>query len=351
VSSGTSIEWTDCTWVVTTGCTEASKGCANCYARVMSRRLAGMAAADHAKGKDPGRKGTYSLAVADDGRWTGVVTPVEAALADPLSWRTPRMVFVNSMSDLFWGTERDLAEAKRRGVADPKPVPFEFIDRVFAVMALCPRHTFQVLTKRPERMAEYFARRGVSTVALSTMLELAPKGMKVSDSGLNIKDGHWELANVWLGTSCEDQAAADARVPQLIKCPAAVRFVSAEPLLSRIDLRSLRGIHWVIAGGESGAGARPCDVAWVRSVVEQCRAAGVPCFVKQLGAVPVMADPDATLHGWGKGVSWDIPRATLSKVTHNPPDGAIELKDRKGGDMAEWRADLRVREFPAEVRA
>ena len=207
--------------------------------------------------------------------FNGVVRCIEEAMGIPLKRRKPTTYFVNSMSDLF---HRD--------------VPFGFVDKVFAVMALCPRHTFQILTKRPERMAEYMAGRAA----------VSPP-------------------NVWLGTSVENQAAADERIPHLLETAAAVRFLSCEPLLGPLTTLGLRGLNWVIVGGESGPNARPCNIDWIRAIVQQCREAGVPCFVKQLGSHPIGR------HSSGF-------------------DFRLKLKDRKGGDPAEWPEDLRLREMP-----
>lgn len=309
MSTGSNIEWTQATWNPIVGCTRVSAGCDHCYAVTMTHRLETM---EHTK-----YAGLTVLNPRGDRHFNGKVRCVPEALEIPLRWRKPRRIFVNSMSDLF--------HAK---------VPFEFIDKVFAVMALCPQHTFQILTKRPERMAEYFNKGGVDINAFTEAFRLAPKGLKIGD-GLNITDGKWLLPNVWLGTSCEDQAAADERIPHLLQCPAAVKFLSCEPLLGPIDLDAalwthrVRGqeqdaVDLVIVGGESGPGARPCDIGWIGSIVEQCRAAAVPCFVKQLGTLACYE------HDAGKG------------GCHLP----MNLRDKKGADPAEWPADLRVREMP-----
>ncbi len=289
------IEWTQETWNPVAGCTKVSTGCANCYAESMSVRLAGMARADRKKGKDPGRKANY-LDVVADGRWTGRMVCDETALNIPLHWKNPRRIFVNSMSDLFH-----------------EGVPFEFIDKVFAMMALCPQHTFQVLTKRPERAAEYLqtlAEAG-SDAQIIEHLEYALSETGAPDDGIPMGGTRWPLHNVHLGTSVENQATADERIPHLLRCPAAVRWLSCEPLLGRIDL-GVVGCHavgvniykfpiwivgggggspveyksridWVVVGGESGPGARPCNPDWIRSLRDQCRAADVPFFFKQWG--------------------------------------------------------------------
>lgn len=375
------IEWTGETWNPVTGCTEASTGCRNCYARGMSKRLGAMAKADRAAGRNPGKKAAYELSVLDDGRWSGVVQTVEDALTIPLRRKKPTTWFVNSMSDLFWGVEADLKVARQRGVEDPQPVPFEFIDRVFAVMTLCPQHTFQILTKRPERMEQYMLRRERNSAWMPTRkstddafkwktpsdrvyreVHHKPRSREVIERGMI-----WPLPNVWLGTSVENQKAADERIPHLLKCPAAVRFLSCEPLLGPVELTGridglmiLNGqhvkqtrisddsevapnLHWIIAGGESGPGARPCDIGWIRSLVNQGKAAGVPVFVKQLGAVVHWNGIqggylDGTPNVWPKGTKHD------EDVEHGK--FRVCLNDKKGGDPSEWPEDLRVREMP-----
>lgn len=341
------IEWTERTWQVTAGCTKVSSGCAHCYAETMANRLAGMARADQAAGREPKGKAPYLHVLNDAGRWNGELRLLHDRLTEPLKWKKPTTVFVNSMSDLFH-----------------EAVPFEFVDKVWAVMALCPQHTFQVLTKRPERMAEYLARTGKSIAHI----DIAARSL-----GYTVMyEGHgmirWPLPNVWLGTSVEDQKAADERIPHLLRCPAAVRFLSCEPLLGPVDLtKSLGwrsafgclsedpaasaidnlcrcGLHWVIVGGESGPNARPCSVDWIRAVVQQCKAAGVPCFVKQLGAYvldPVAGGPDYE--------EW--PTETLHDPEREAGGWRMRLRDRKGGTPDEWPGDLRVREMPKAVQS
>lgn len=213
--AGTSdIEWTEVTWNPVTGCTKVSAGCKHCYAERMARRL-------HAMGVDR---------YADGFRVT-----LQPDLLDlPLRWRRPRVVFVNSMSDLFHDD-----------------VPGDYIVRVFATMAASPRHTFQVLTKRAERLSH-----------------LAPRLP-------------WP-ENVWMGVSVED-ARVVGRIEALKRVPASVRFLSLEPLLGPLDDLQLDGIDWVIVGGESGPGARPMEADWVRSIQRQCHHADVPFFFKQWG--------------------------------------------------------------------
>lgn len=259
------IEWTERTWNITSGCTKVSQGCKNCYAeRLVSTRLAHL----------PQNEG-----VAKDGRWTGLVKCCEDKLLEPLKRKKPTTYFVCSQSDLFH-----------------KDVPFEFIDKALAVMALCPQHTFIVLTKRPERMREYLNtpddfckdRRRRIEFAAENLWQEFKKGRICLD---------WPLPNVWLGTSVEDQKAADERIPELLACHAAHRFLSCEPLLGPVDLRIatpnpnhfgcymqyIGGIDLVIVGGESGPGARPMNPDWARSLRDQCKEDGVPFYFKQWG--------------------------------------------------------------------
>lgn len=354
-----SIEWTDMTWNPVSGCTRASAGCDHCYAVGMTHRLASM-------GQAAKYGGLTVLNGKNERHFNGVVRTHEDALSIPLRRKKPTRWFVNSMSDLFH-----------------KEVPFAFIDRVFAVMALCPQHTFQVLTKRPARMAVYLSdervdrgpHSGQPLTNRERVNEVANGMSEPPDNDYAFGMG-WPLPNVWLGTSVEDQAAAYVRIPDLLKCPAAVRFLSCEPLLGELDLTHFlpsswccnrcgqhwigdgpscnecgdygvevtRGLDWVIVGGESGKGARPCDIAWIRSLVEQGKAAGVPVFVKQLGSHCIHEDDDFTENVWPDGPEMTFP-------ADEPYFCRVRLDDRKGGDPDGWPADLRVREFPlaAEV--
>jgi len=337
------IEWTDCTWNPVIGCRHVAEGCRHCYAETMSKRLAAMGQRD------------YASILTPEGKFNGKAITRPATLAEPLHWKKPRMVFVNSMSDLFH-----------------EDVPFEFIAAVFGVMAACPQHTFQVLTKRPERALAFFewidAKAASDDTVANTPREFAVMQAWCHDGpenglycrGFNTDSKHahgeWPLKNVWLGVSIATQADADKNIPVLLKCPAAVRFVSAEPLIGHIQLNDLRvgkdaqgdgltvdalndtagfgcnldvgygKLDWVIVGGESGPGARPCDVAWIRSIVAQCKAAAVPVFVKQLGS-------NSQEQFGGSGALRQ----------------RLKAQSRKGGDPAEWPEDLRVREFPLQT--
>lgn len=261
----TSIEWTHrdgtkgVTWNPTTGCDRISAGCDHCYALTLAKRLKGMGSAKYQNDGDPRTSGPGF----------GITTHPDT-LSDPLKWRSPRTVFVNSMSDLFHAR-----------------VPREFVARVWDVMSRTPQHTYQILTKRPERMARVVG---------------------------GFPDGLWQLplGNVWAGTSIESDEHV-RRADHLRSTPAAIRFISAEPLLGPLPSLDLTGIDWLIIGGESGQGARPMDLEWVEALIEMATDTGTAVFVKQLGKV------------WaGSG---------------------------KGGDWNEWPADLRVREYPQAVTA
>lgn len=250
MSAKTTIEWTDRTWNPVTGCTKISPGCAHCYAERITERFQGAGSFD-------------------------VIRLHMDRLEEPLHWRAPQHVFVNSMSDLFH-----------------EEIPDEFILRVFATMQACPHLKFQILTKRAERMSS-FINHAEDEVCRAGENLAAENGWCHAH-----EDGPWPLKNVWLGVSVENQRFADERIPVLLETPAALRFISAEPLLDKIDLRTWLkawtedeapmewrhpSLNWVICGGESGPGARPMDRDWVRSLRDQCAGAGVPFFFKQWG--------------------------------------------------------------------
>lgn len=260
MAANSSIEWTEATWNPVTGCTRASRGCDLCYAVRMTKRLAEMGQEKYQGLVNPGKA-----------HFNGLIKTHPDTLAIPLRRRKPTTYFVNSMSDLF---HRDVSSA--------------FIAAVFGAMAASPQHTYQVLTKRPERIAPFYEwldlkaqQRGLTT------LELCVKALN-HYAGVEIEDGaseQWPLPNVWLGTSVEDEDAARTRVPALTDAPATVHFLSCEPLLGPLDHLSLTSIDWVIVGGESGPGARPMEEDWVLSIKAQCEQAGVAFFFKQWGGV------------------------------------------------------------------
>ncbi len=269
----TNIEWTDVTWNPVTGCSAVSPGCTHCYAATMTNRLQAM-----------GRK-EYSGLLNAHGHFNGNVNTLTERLAAPLRWRKPRMVFVNSMSDLFH-----------------ENVPDSFIRMVFAVMSIAGQHTFQVLTKRAERMSQWFADEANSLSACqaelvasdwwcATQPDRTPTNRnrvrdtsQINGTSRGLGDGnYWPLGNVWLGVSAEDDGRARERIPHLLSCPASVWFVSAEPLLGPISYTGMFGVDWVIVGGESGPCARPLLPQWVRDIRDKCKTAIVPFFFKQWG--------------------------------------------------------------------
>jgi protein gp37 len=244
-------------------------------------------------------------------------------LKQPLHWKKPRRVFVCSQTDLFGEWNSD-----------------ELIDRVFAVMALCPQHQFQVLSKRPERMLEYIGAEASDwigrAVAIKTVASWIPGYARLCEKADFMPIPY---RNIWLGISCEDQTTADERATILRQVPAAIRFISQEPQLDNIEWtpESLAGISWLVQGGESGPGSRPFYLKWARSTMDQCKAAGVSYFLKQLGAKPIDTDPKHWQHRMRIGDG----NAEYNRYIRVP------LRDRKGGDMSEWPEDLRVRQFPA----
>jgi protein gp37 len=357
----TGIQWTHvpgyigATWNPTTGCTRVSAGCDHCYAFTLHDQRYKTNLDDartfYAYQDEPPPPDTTAREVIAGARVAGVPLPFpaqydvpfsqvqeldERRLTEPLRAKRPHAYFVDSMSDLFH--------------AD---VPDSFIDRVFAVMALSPQHVFMVLTKRPERMRAYLSSH---EVGLRWALASERRGNEIVPPGTAVQWTRNGLPNVWLGVTVEDQARADERIPLLLDTPAAVRFLSCEPLLEAIDLTRLtapadgwadtynaldgtwenvadkseawlRGVDWVIVGGESGKGARRFDLAWARSLRDQCAAAGVPFFMKQMGSRPT-----------------DI------RYSNDPPDGwalRIKLKHSHGANPDEWPEDLRVRQWPA----
>jgi len=310
----TSIEWTDVSWPIVNGCRRASPGCQACYAeRLASTRLS--------KTKKYG-----GLAVFKDGhgpQWTGEARLWEPHLDMPLKLRKPSKIFVADMGDLFY-----------------EGVPDEVIDRVMAVMLLTPRHTFQVLTKRAKRMREYMATPGLYDRVLEAANRLRHDRPELTQVGIS-NPSTFPASWIWFGVSVEDQKRAGERIPDLLHTPAAVRFVSYEPAIEQVDFAPALGAHgyvhtsslkvdWIIVGGESGPSARPFDPRWALSTIAQCEAAGVACFVKQLGS-----RPGVHLH------------TELGRGMH--VDDGIErfiVRDPKGGDWSEWPEHLRVREWP-----
>jgi len=335
MATASNIEWTEATWNPIAGCSIKSPGCHHCYAATMAHRLAAMGQAKYAGTTEKKNAKVH---------WTGKINLDLGSLGVPLGWRKPKRIFVNSMSDLFH-----------------EDVPDEFIRKVFAVMSVCGQHTFQVLTKRVERMRDWFAddENNLSACQAEWVgsdeydATLTPTGRsRVRDGsaingtyGPRVGEGnYWPLPNVWLGVSVEDQARADERIPLLLQTPAAVRFLSCEPLLGPVELSDLSGwitsdavhwwgrpilggsgINWVIGGGESGPGARPMHPDWARSLRDQCQAAGVAFFFKQWGeyrpgGAPVgirmeWVHPSGLHYGTGEPIRGEgLPVETMSRV-------------------------------------
>jgi len=303
--SGSSIEWTDETWNPVRGCSRVSEGCRNCYAeRFAARGLPGH--------RSPTTGEPFARMTESGPRWTGKVELIPSKLEEPLRREKPRRIFVNSMSDLFH-----------------EALPFQAIAAVFGIMAACPQHTFQVLTKRPRRILEFCAwlstdgRRYIELGETQPAATLAWWLLGFTGMRHPWSEGYreptirapWPLPNVWLGVSVEDRATAAARIPILLRCDAARRFVSYEPALGPVDfspylrpefswcgaelasdatraaiaavakaaakMTGAAYLDWLIVGGESGPGARPLNVQWAGSAAAQCKAAGVACFIKQ----------------------------------------------------------------------
>lgn len=302
------IEWTDATWNPTRGCSRISPGCINCYAERDAARFCG-------SNEEQGTHGPFhGFVQITNGhpQWTGRIELMAHKVAEPMHWKQPKMIFVNSMSDLF---HEDL--------------PASATAEVFRTMYHVPHHVYQVLTKRSARLKE-----------LMPQLVAAFGCMK----------------HVWIGVSVEDRIRK-ARIYDLQETQAAVRFLSIEPLIEDLGDLDLKGIDWVIIGGESGPGARPCRMEWIRSVMEQCLAQGVPCFFKQAGSFPVVdyyADND--LREWAlsgrhtvfnHGHEW---RAIDGQPTPGKSFIRVNLRDYKGGDLAELPAEFRERQFPKGIR-
>lgn len=314
MSEGTKIQWCDATFNPWIGCTKIAPECDNCYA----------AAQDNFRSWTP------------DGWGAGKPRKLTKTWGEPVKWNkraasdgVRRRVFCASLADVFDGE-----------------VPNEWRERLFSLVTDTPSLDWLILTKRPANVEPYLGWQGGDAL-----------------------DGvAWPLPfNVWIGTSVGTRGRL-AQIDALRRVRARIRFLSIEPLLEDLGALDLTGIHWVIVGGESGPGARPCNVEWIRSIVAQCKAAGVPVFVKQLGA-NVIDRNDAGFEGdletwvdgpqageWTRPSSWPHQHAAEDRIDHLDPQnwqGApvrIRLRDRKGGDWNEWPADLRVREFPTQPR-
>jgi len=336
------IQWTEATWNPLaafdrdTGkrgwfCTKVSDGCTHCYAEKLNVRL--------------GNGHLYRV---------GNLSKIEWRLVNidqPIRWKRPRMIFVNSMTDLFH-----------------QDVPDDYIAQVFAVMQLASHHTFQVLTKRTLRMRDLLTSDEFVRAIDDYRATVQP----------DCRDFVWPIPNVHIGTSVEHQVAADERVPLLLQTPAAIRFLSCEPLLGAVNLTPWIisgsdecpegdpdceapddgewhdhsacepcGLHWVIVGGESGLGARPFRLSWARSLIAQCKESGTAVFVKQLGANIHCRNDNGfdgdTPSAWPDGID---PDRVTGDFSYQGGDVRVQVRDTKGGDVREWPEDLRVREMP-----
>ena len=347
MADNSSIEWTDTTWNVALGCDRVSSGCDGCYAIPQA----------HIRASNPHPKVAAAFAglttrTSDRLDWTGKVNLIEERLNQPFAWRNPRKVFVNSLADLFHDK-----------------IPADFISDVFAVMALTPQHTYQILTKRHGPMRSLLNKQAFWYQVGRKARHLGYSNSRAANhlgDGSNIYDtAQWEtrrhLPNVWLGVSVEDQKHADLRIPALLETPAAVRWISAEPLLGPVILRDdwmgadpyrrdEPSLTWVVAGGESGPKARPMHPSWPRSLRDQCQAAGIAFLYKQWGEwwpQPRYNTDDrhhvVMVNGMDRGTPW--PGWGLDQ-----PDA--EVMERVGKKRAGRLLDGREwNEFPQEVAA
>lgn len=293
----TRIEGSDASWNPTYGCSAVSRGCLHCYARRIAARSA-----------KPGQVyyGIAKYNALGQPRWTGKLVHATEKTWDPLKWQDGRIIAVDTMSDLF----------------HPR-IPDAWRDEAYGVMALCPQHTFQIVSKRPQIMERYFA-------APDVWQRIEAEARRIyteRHSNPYPSEGHLEgpLPNVWHGVSVESQQAADRRIPVLLRVPSYRHYVAAEPLLAPINLSRwlAAGIGWVIVSGEGGPEARPCDVAWIRALVDQARQAGTPIFVKQLGTA-----------------------TNVHCATHETGRAPLDTRTPRASDMEEWPDAVRVRQMP-----
>jgi protein gp37 len=298
MGSKTTIGWTNATWNPLRGCREVSSGCANCYAATHAARFSG---------RGQPYEGLARFDANGKAHWTGKFQVIPEKLLEPYRWSKPRMIFVNSMSDLFG-----------------EDVDDGYIMAVYAVMAACPQHVFQVLTKRASRMVAWHRRwldgNPLDVVQRNMFDQLGSRlprddAKHYRDLWLKIKAlSTLPLPNLWLGVSAEDQATFDARCEPLLSVPAAVHWVSAEPLLGELipdDASFIANpefkLEWVVVGGESGPHHRSCNLRYVRYIIETCAERRIPCFVKQLGTTPMTRDGVILQLSDHKGADWSDP--------------------------------------------
>lgn len=319
MAENSKIQWTHHTFNPWRGCTKVSDGCKNCYAEVLSHRNPKVLGVW-------GPRGTREVAA-------------ESAWREPVKWNRLAAA-AGEQHRVFCASLADVAEGEDTMPSESWPKVEAARNRLVELICETPSLDWLLLTKRPENMLPMLVRAGLYAVANPNLPCPQP--------------------NIWVGTSVENRAAVH-RIEQLRACPAVIRFLSIEPMMEDVGTLDLRGIHWVIVGGESGGGARPLDTAWVRSIIEQCAAAGCACFVKQLGKW-ITGDHD--FDGWqgkidrwllqndkGEQATWHRPilRAEYSPHLYDErPKNAVAwgLNDAKGGEISEWPEDLRVREWP-----
>lgn len=311
------IEWTGPTWNPVRGCVEVTPGCAHCYARTFAERFRGVIGHPYEQGFDP--------------------RIVPWKLDEPLRVAEPDLWFVNSMSDL-WQRGREMINPVFR-LGDPRRkvlsegIPWDYVGAVFGVMAAARHHRFQLLTKGAEEMVEWFAWQAAHPT-LNSVLALSDHAAylgAIKDPAVTrqlnavaIRPPPWPLPNLAVGVSVEDRANGLPRIDWLRKVRAALRWLSIEPLLESLGDFDLTGIGWVVVGGESGNGARPCSLAWIEEVVNLCRKWNVPVFVKQLGRWPTTG---------------------VTRLEARNRGNLVQLRSKKGNTMDEWPPHLRVREF------
>jgi protein gp37 len=294
MAQNSSIEWTQATWNPTVGCSLKSPECFNCYAMLMAHRLAKMGQAKYQGLTRVIENGKHKGKIV----WNGTVRLDRDSLDIPHDRKKPTLYFTDSMSDLFHAQLSD-----------------SDISEVWSTMVVTDdRHRYQVLTKCAERMRD-FVNGWINHMRAATKEP---------------------VRNIWLGVSC-GYKPAKKRIDALRETNAAVRFLSCEPLIEDLGELDLSGIHWVIAGGESGPRARPCNIEWIRNIVRQCRQQKVPVFVKQLGAKPYLHKAES-VHIEKPGMKFSMQSLEINST--------FKLKDPKGGDMSEWPKDLQVREYP-----
>lgn len=397
MGENSAIEWTTHTFNPWIGCTHVSEGCRNCYAETLMDKRYGKAEWGVGKPRILTSESNWRQPLAWQRRAerSPYTCPVcvmpKTGRNDPGACHACGTVDIPNRPRVFCSSLADVFDTE---------VPDEWRDRLFVLIHATPNLDWLLLTKRPENALRYMTKAQEQHIIRARDHRLGHTGdlrdpLPLTAARRSLDFGishfpHWR--NAWIGVSVENQAAADERIPLLLQTPAAVRFLSVEPLLGPVTFRwakwddhspnprrlttghinhldGLRMLDWIIVGGESGPSARPCNVAWIRAVIEQCREAGVSVFAKQLGAnvidrndVGFEGDLETFAGGpddgkWVNPSAWPHQHAAEDRIEHLEPanyQGApvrVHLRDRKGGNWDEWPMDLRVREFPREVRS